>query len=362
MKVGLVKTAGEGFVTEDADCAEPVRREVLVDVRASGLCHTDLTWANYGMVYAPPFVLGHEISGVVSAVGPDVTEFSVGEHVVGCLLQYCGRCIRCLAGQVYQCLDPAATLRSAGEPPRLTLRGEPIVQGFGLGGFAERSLAHESQLVKVPDDLPFPQAALLGCAVVTGAGAVLNTADVQAGQAIVVIGVGGVGLNAVSAGVIAGATTIVAVDVAQDKLDKARTFGATHTVDSSAGDPVEAVRDITGGGANAVFDFVGVPAVSSQALEMVGVGGGLYLIGSIDPTAMVPVGNVALIAAQRRVQGVIMGSTVPKRDIPMYASLYAQGRLELDELISKEIALDQINEGYAALRDSAITRVVVTSF
>lgn len=362
MKVGLVEVTGEGFVIEDLDIAEPIRREVLVDVKASGLCHTDLTWANHGMVYAPPCVLGHEIAGVVLTVGPDVTEFSVGDHVVGCLLQYCGKCKKCLAGQVYQCLNQDATLRAETDAPRLTRHGSPVVQGFGLGGFAERSLVHESQLVKVPDDIPFPQAALLGCAVVTGAGAVLNSADVQAGETIAVIGVGGVGLNAISAGVIAGATTIIAVDVAQDKLEKAVRFGATHTVDSTKVDPVEAVRAISGSGADAVFDFVGIPAVTAQALEMVATGGGLYLIGSIEPTAVLPLGNVAQIATQRRIQGVIMGSTVPKRDIPMYAALYAQGRFNLDDLISKEIKLDEVNEGYASLRDNAITRVVITSF
>ena len=362
MKVGLVKVTGEGFVIEDLDLAPPIRREVLVEVKASGLCHTDLTWANHGLVYAPPCVLGHEIAGIVSAVGPQVSEFSVGDHVVGCLLQYCGSCRKCLAGQVYQCLDPGATQRGETEPPRLSQHGKPVVQGFGLGGFAERSLVHESQLVKVPDTIPFPQAALLGCAVVTGAGAVLNSANVQAGETVVVVGVGGVGLNAVSAGVFAGATRIIAVDVAADKLEKARRFGATHTVDSTQVDPVDAVRAITSTGAEAVFDFVGLPAVTAQALEMVATGGGLYLVGSIDPTAVLPIGNVAQIATQRRIQGVIMGSTVPKRDIPMYAELYAQGRFNLDDLISKEIGLDEVNEGYAALSDSAITRVVITSF
>lgn len=362
MRASLVRVTGEGFVAADIDIAAPLGREVLVDVKASGLCHTDLTWANNTIAYPPPSVLGHEVSGLVSAVGTDVTEFAVGDHVVGCLLQYCGDCKKCLAGKVYQCLNPDVTLRAESDAPRLAQDGHPIAQGFGLGGFAAQSLIHESQLVKVSDDMPFPQAALLGCAVVTGAGAVLNSADVQPGDTIVVIGVGGVGLNAISAAVIGGATTIIAVDVADGKLAKAQKFGATHTVNSAKVDPVEAVKQIAGAGGDAVFDFVGIPTVTAQGLEMVAVGGGLYLIGSIDPSAVLSLHAMSQIGGQRRIQGIIMGSTIPRRDIPMYADLYLQGKLNLDDLISKEISINEVNEGYAALGDSSITRVIITSF
>jgi len=221
---------------------------------------------------------------------------------------------------------------------------------------------HENQLVKVPDEVPFAQAALLGCGVVTGAGSVLNTADVQAGDSIVVIGAGGVGLNAINGALVAGATTIIAVDIADDKLAKAREFGATHVVNSKEVDPVAAVLEITGRGADAVFDFVGTKLVAEQGLEMAAPGGGLYLIGVIDPTSHIDVHQVGLIGSQKRIQGVYMGSTTAKRDIPMYAKLYLEGRFELDSLLSKEIALDEVNEGYEALRDPNITRVVITSF
>ena len=362
MRASIVKVTGEGFVPADIDIAAPLGREVLVDVKASGLCHTDLTWANDTIAYPPPSVLGHEISGLVSAVGTEVTELTVGDHVVGCLVQYCGDCKKCLAGKVYQCLNPDATLRTESESPRLAQHGRPIAQGFGLGGFAAQSLIHESQLIKVSDDIPFPQAALLGCAVVTGAGAVLNSADVQPGDTIVVIGVGGVGLNAISAGVIANATTIIAVDIADDKLAKAKKFGATHTVNSAKTNSVEAVKQIAGAGADAVFDFVGISAVTAQGLEMLALGGGLYLIGSIDPSAVLSLPAIAAIGGQCRIQGIIMGSTVPRRDIPKYAELYLQGKFNLDDLISKEISVNDVNEGYAALRDSSITRVMITSF
>lgn len=361
MKATIVRELNAGFVTADVEIAAPLGREVLIDVKASGLCHTDLTMSRFDLGVPLPGVFGHEVSGVVAQVGPDVVELRVGDHVVGCLVQYCGACVKCLSGKVYQCLHPEATLRTPDEPARLTENGSPVTQAFGLGGFAQQSLIHENQLVKVPDAVPFPQAALLGCGVVTGAGSVLNTANVQAGDSIVVIGAGGVGLNAINGALIAGASTIIAIDIAEDKLAKARSFGATHVVNSAEVDPVAAVREITGNGADAVFDFVGTKAVAEQGLEMAAPGGGLYLIGVIDPTSHIDIHQVGLIGSQKRVQGVYMGSTTAKRDIAMYAQLYLEGRFELDALLSKEIALDEVNEGYDALRDPNVTRVVITS-
>ncbi|QEA27424.1 Zn-dependent alcohol dehydrogenase [Microbacterium sp. CBA3102] len=361
MKATLVREIGAGFVSADIDIAQPIGREVLVDVKASGLCHTDLTMSRFEMGNPLPGVFGHELAGVVTAVGPDVTDIAIGDHVVGCLVQYCGACEKCLSGKVFQCLHPEKTLRAPDEAPRLSENGAPVGQAFGLGGFAQQALVHENQLVTVPDEVPFAQAALLGCGVVTGAGSVLNTANVQAGDAIVVIGAGGVGLNAINGAVIAGATTIIAVDIADDKLAKAKEFGATHAVNSTEVDPVAAVHEITGNGADAVFDFVGTKTVAEQGLEMAAPGGGLYLIGVIDPTSHIDVHQVGLIGSQKRIQGVYMGSTTAKRDIPMYAKLYLEGRFELDSLLSKEIALDEVNEGYDALKDPSVTRVVITS-
>ena len=362
MKAVVVREFGAGFVTEDVDLAAPIGREVLLEVKASGLCHTDLTISKNDIGYPVPTVLGHEVAGIVTAVGPDVTELAVGDHVVGCLVQSCGHCEKCLTGRVFQCLHPEQTLRTEEQGARISKDGETIFQGFGLGGFAEQALIHENQLVKVPDEIPFPQAALLGCGVVTGAGAVINTADVQAGDTVVIIGAGGVGLNAISGAIIAGATRIIAVDIADDKLEKAKAFGATHVVNSSTTDPVAAVLEITGRGADAVFDFVGLAKVTQQGYDMTAPGGGLYLIGIINPADQLTLLTVGVIGAQKRVQGVYMGSTTPKRDIPMFAELYLQGRFNLDDLMSKEIALDEINEGYDSLKDPAITRVVVTSF
>jgi S-(hydroxymethyl)glutathione dehydrogenase/alcohol dehydrogenase len=231
-----------------------------------------------------------------------------------------------------------------------------------LGGFAERALIHENQLAVVPKELPFAQAALLGCGVVTGAGSVLNTANVSAGDSVVIVGAGGVGLNAISGARIAGALKIVVIDVAPKRLEQARRFGATDVIDSAHANPVDAVRSLLPTGADHVFDFVGLKAVAEQGLEMLGVGGGLYLVGVAHPDVDISMNIVSAIGAQKRVQGVSFGSTNAKRDIPIYAQLYLQGRMNLDDLVSKEISLRQVNDGYAALKDGSLNRVVVTSF
>lgn len=360
MKASIVREFGGGFELADVDIAPPLGREVLVDVRASGLCHSDELAATHPLGYEPPMVFGHEVAGVVTAVGPDVTQVSIGDHVVGCLVQYCGTCRRCIEGQQTLCANPSYTERTTDQTPRLSENGIPVAQGMGLGGFAQQVLVHEHQLAVVPDEVPWPQAALLGCGVVTGAGAVLNTANVQASDAVVIIGTGGVGLNALNGAVTAGAATIIAIDIADEKLDRARAFGATHVINSTKVDPVSAVLEITGVGADAVFDFVGLEPVTKQALQMVAPGGGLYLIGVLDPTATLSISPVDLLSTKRRVEGVYMGSTTAKRDIPLYARLYLEGRFELDALVSKEISLAEVNEGYASLKDPDVARVVIT--
>jgi len=361
MKALVVNALGRGFDLEDIDIAAPTGREVLIDVRASGLCHTDLLFATHDIVPTPA-VLGHEVSGIVAEVGPDVRQFRIGEHVVGSLAQSCGWCARCQTGHSFQCQHPEATLRRPTDAPRLSRRGVGLFQGLGLGGFAERALIHENQLALLPRDMPFAQAALLGCGVVTGAGAVLNTANVRAGDTVIIFGAGGVGLNAISGARIAGASRIVVIDIQPNRLEAAKLFGATDVIDSTKAEPVEAVRALLAGGADHVFDFVGLKAVAEQGLAMLGVGGGLYLVGVAKPEVSLDLNIFDAIGGQKRVCGVNFGSTNFKRDIPMYADLYLQGRLNLDDLVSKRIALRQVNDGYAALKDGSINRVVVTSF
>jgi len=259
-------------------------------------------------------------------------------------------------------MHPESTLRRPTDAPRLSRNGVALFQGFGLGGFAERALIHENQLAVVPKELPFPQAALLGCGVVTGAGSVLNTANVSAGDTTVIFGAGGVGLNAVSGARIAGASRIVVIDIQAKRLEEAKRFGATDMIDSTKTKPIEAVRELLPGGADHVLDFVGLKAVAEQGLAMLGVGGGLYLVGVANPGVEIGLNIFSAIGGQKRVQGVNFGSTNAKHDIPMYAELYLQGRMNLDDLVSKRISLRDVNDGYAALKDGSLTRVVVTSF
>jgi len=361
MKAVVLDALGRGFDFEGVDIAAPMGREVLVDVQASGLCHTDLLFATHDFVPTPA-VLGHEVTGIVAAVGPDVVQCRVGDHVVGSLAQSCGACARCLSGRSFQCRHPESTLRRPTDAPRLTRNGVGLFQGFGLGGFAQRALIHENQLAVVPKEMPFAQAALLGCGVVTGAGSVLNTAGVSAGDTVVIFGAGGVGLNAVSGARIAGASRIVVIDIHAERLEESKRFGATDVIDSTQTKPVEGVRELLPGGADHVFDFAGLKAVAEQGLEMLGIGGGLYLVGVARPEVEVSLNIVSAIGGQKRIVGVNFGSTNFKRDIPMYAELYLQGRMNLDDLVSKKIALRDVNEGYAALKDGSLTRVVVTPF
>ncbi|MET9592293.1 zinc-binding dehydrogenase [Streptomyces sp. NPDC006516] len=236
------------------------------------------------------------------------------------------------------------------------------LQEAALGGFAEEALIHENQLGVIPEDMPWAPAALIGCGVLTGAGAVLNSAGVQQGETVVVIGAGGVGMNAVSGARLAGAEKIIVTDIEDGKLERAKAFGATHVVNSRNSDPVAAVRDIAGKGADHVFDFVGVRPVTEQGYQMLGKGGGLYLIGVGNMEAGIDVSSLAALSGSQKVQGVYMGSSHPKRDIPFYASMYLQGRMNLDDLVSKEISLRDIDAGYEALKDGTTARVVITDF
>lgn len=360
MKAAIVREFGGGFGIEDVTIAEPVGQEVLVDVKAAGLCHSDETAATANIGWDVPVLLGHEVAGVVSAVGSEVRGLEVGDHVAAAFVSYCGACVRCLTGKVSLCENPGVVQR---EGRLLDADGKPIGQGIDIGGFAEQVLVHENQLAPVPKEIPFPQASLLGCGVITGSGAILNAAQVQAGETVAVIGTGGVGLNAISGAVIAGASTIIAVDVADEKLETATKFGATHTVNSRSIDPVAAVKEFTGGrGVDHAFDMVGIKAVTQPALDMVVDGGGLYLIGLGNPENVLEVTTYPTLMAQKKIQGVRMGRSTPKRDIPMIAELYLQGRYNLDDLVSKEISLEEINEGYESLKDPSINRVVITKF
>lgn len=364
MKAAILNALDGTFQIENIDIDTPRGREVLVEVKASGLCHSDLHFAEQDFGVPLPAVLGHELAGVVLAIGPEVREFAVGDHVVGSLIQFCGHCRACIGGKTYQCTHPEETLRDdPAHAHRLTRNGEGVAQVFGTGAFAERALVHENQLAIVPKELPFAQASLLGCGTITGAGAAINTASVRPGDTIAVIGIGGVGLNVISGAQLAGAARIVAIDRQPKKEELARRFGATDFIDASAGDSVAALQALIPGGVDHAFEVVGIKATSEQAIKMVRKGGGAYLIGVHAPTSTIDVNvTIDLLTNQVDLHGVYMGSSNIKHDIPMYARLYLEGKLNLDDLISREINLAEINEAYEELKGGAIARSVITSF
>lgn len=364
VRAAVVSELGGGFHVEDLVVDEPRGREVLVEVRAAGLCHSDLAFAENDFGTVLPAVLGHELAGVVVALGPDAARVSVGDHVVGSLVRACGECAVCVGGAPFRCPNRMPLLRSTDDPPRLRRRdGTPVTAALGTAACASRALVHENQLVTVPREVPFAQAAILGCGVITGMGAVLNTARVSPGESVAVVGLGGVGLNAVSGARVAGASTIVAIDRAPEKLELARRFGASHVVDASVEDPVAAVRDLTAGGVAHAFEVVGLEATTQQAVRMTAVGGTTYLVGLHKPGAVLGLDVMAdLMVPQRSIVAVYMGSSDIHRDIPRYAQLYLDGSLDLDDLVAEEIALDGIDAGFALMRTGRAARSVVTTF
>lgn len=363
MKAAVLNAGDGAFEVIDVEIDAPIGREVLVEVKASGLCHTDLHLAQAEFGMPLPALFGHEFSGIVKSVGPDVRDFAVGDHVVGSPVQFCGHCFPCLDGRTYHCEHPEDTLRTDGDSPRLSHGETRVNQVFGTGAFAEFALVHENQIAKVPDEIPFPQASLLGCGCITGAGAAINTAAVKPGDTVVVIGIGGVGLNVVSGAQLSGAGRIIAIDMQPSKKALAEKFGATDFIAAGDGDPVEAVRALVPGGADHVFEVVGLKATAEQAIKMACKAGGVYLIGVHKPGNPIAVDVFSdLMVQQVVVQGVLMGSSNIKHDIPMFANLYLQGRFNLDDLISREINLSEINDAYQELKQGAVARSVITSF
>jgi S-(hydroxymethyl)glutathione dehydrogenase / alcohol dehydrogenase len=359
MKALVLDEVGSSFRLVDVDIAAPIGREVLVAVKASGLCHSDLTASSLGG-WPVPAILGHEISGIVAGIGPEVTRFSVGDHVVASLQSHCARCDACLHGDINMCSNPAFVARTEAQEPRLSLEGVPVTAVANLGGFAEQVLLHENNLVRIDQPMAHEIACILGCGVLAGAGAVLIAADVQAGSTVAVFGCGGLGLTAIQAALLAGASRIIAVDVADDKLEYATKFGATDVVNSTTEDPVATIRQLTEGGADYVFDFVGRPEVTKQAYESVGRAGELGVVGINKPGAMLEISiGPEFIWNQVRIRPIFNGSTNFLRDIPRFVALYNEGRFKLDELVSRTISLEEVNDAYAEMTGH-IGRTVVT--
>jgi S-(hydroxymethyl)glutathione dehydrogenase/alcohol dehydrogenase len=304
-----------------------------------------------------PMVLGHESAGIVEQVGSDVHYVKPGDHVITCLSVFCGHCEQCVTGHLSLCQEPEMS-RGGEEEPRISQNDQPLTPFAQLGSFAEMMLVHEHALVKVRKDMPMDRAALIGCGVTTGVGAVIHTAAVEPGSTVAVIGCGGIGLSAINGAALAGASRIIAVDMVSSKLELARKFGATDVVDASDGEAIEKVRELTGGGVHYSFEAIGLKATAEQAFRMLRPGGTATVIGMIPPGQMVELHGVDFLA-EKKIQGSMMGSNRFRVDMPRFVDFYLQGKLHLDDMISNRIALSDINEGMAALETGEIARSVI---
>jgi S-(hydroxymethyl)glutathione dehydrogenase/alcohol dehydrogenase len=357
MKAAVFREVNVPMEIEEVTVSKPGPREVLIRTKAAGICHSDMHFFNGSYPGKLPMVLGHESAGVVEQVGSDVHYVKPGDHVITCLSVFCGHCESCLTGHLSLCQEPE-TNRSSKEEPRLSQNDQPLTPFAQLGSFAEMMLVHEHALVKVREDMPMDRAALIGCGVTTGIGAVIHTAAVEPGATVAVIGCGGIGLSAINGAALAGASRIIAVDMVASKLELARKFGATDLVDASDGESVQKVIEMTGGGVHYSFEAIGLKATAEQAFQMLRPGGTATVIGMIPPGQMVAVHGVDFLA-EKKIQGSMMGSNRFRVDMPRFVDFYLQGKLHLDDMISNRIALSDINEGMAALETGEIARSVI---
>jgi S-(hydroxymethyl)glutathione dehydrogenase/alcohol dehydrogenase len=345
---------------EAIDIDKPLAREVIVRTVATGVCHSDLHIVDGIGRFSldRPIVLGHEGAGVVEAVGKDVTSVKPGDHVVACLSGFCGNCPQCLSGHPNLCVGGIVT-RGASDPPRLSQGGQPLSQFIGISSYAERMLLHENSIVKIDPELPLDRAALVGCGVLTGVGAALRSAGLQPGQTVAVFGCGGVGLSIVQGARIGGAIQIIAVDMFDGKLEMAKRVGATHTVNSANDDPVKAVRALTkGAGVDHSFEAVGNATLVRQAIESLAIRGTATIVGVLPPDAKIEFPWMA-IRPECKVQTSRMGSNQFRTDIPRYLEFYKQGRLLLDEMVTRRGRLDDINEAFRAMKAGEVARSVL---
>ncbi|MEZ5204535.1 MAG: Zn-dependent alcohol dehydrogenase [Acidimicrobiales bacterium] len=349
-------------VRDDVEIAPPGPGEVKVKVVASGVCHSDLSVLNGTIPLPTPIVLGHEGAGIVEEVGDGVTSVAPGDHVVLSFVPACGECYTCQHGQAYLC-EKAAVQGAAGlldGTTRLTSQGAPLHQMACLGTYAPWAIVPEISTVKIPDDVPLDVAALIGCGVLTGVGAALNTASIQPGDTVAVIGCGGVGLNVIQGAKIAGATTIIAIDMLESKLEMAKEFGATHTVNASEGDPVAAATAINGRGADVAFEVIGLGTTMEQAIDTARNGGEVVLVGvpRMDVFLNLNAAFTFLYLA-KTIKGCWYGSSNVREDVPKLLDLWRAGDLKLAELISKEIDNEHVNEAFDDMKAGTVARSVI---
>ncbi|HEX5184182.1 MAG TPA: Zn-dependent alcohol dehydrogenase [Allosphingosinicella sp.] len=357
MKAAILHEPKTELVIDDVSVAKPRAREVLIRAMACGVCHSDLHFID-GAYPAPlPLVPGHEAAGMVEAVGEDVTSLKPGDHVVTCFSTFCGRCEFCVTGRLSLCTD-RSTKRQKGDAPRLSLGDRAVHQLLNVGGYAEMVLVHENGAVAIDPDMPFDRGALMGCAVVTGAGSIFNTARVRPGEDVAVIGCGGIGLAAVNAARIAGARHIVAIDPVPAKRALAETVGATAGFAPDEEGLKERIVELTKGGVHHAIEAVGRISAGELAISLLRRGGTATIVGMMPLKEKLSIGAMDLLA-EKRVQGCLMGSNRFPLDIPRLVDFYLAGRLDLDSLVAERIGLQEINRAVDKLRTGEAARSVV---
>ncbi len=358
MKAAVLREVNVPLEVEEVQVDAPGPREVLIRTGTSGVCHSDLHYVEGSYNIPKPAILGHEAAGIVEAVGEQVFYLKPGDTVIMCLSVFCGHCEFCLRGQPVLCTR-TDVVRGPDQPPRLRKDGEGITQMAQLGSYAEMMLVHENACVKVREDVPIDRLALIGCGATTGLGAVLNTAAVEPGSTVCVVGCGGVGLNCIQGAALAGALRIIAVDTVETKLTLAREFGATDVIDASGGDVVERIRDLTDDGVDYSFEAIGLKQTAEQCYQMLRPGGTATVIGMIPEGTMIEIDAGGFLRRERKLQGSSMGSNRFRTDMPRYIEFYLQGRLKLDELVTQHMQLEQINEAFADMKGGNVARSVI---
>ncbi len=363
-KAAILFEVGKKLDLREVEVAPPKSGEVLIKMAAAGICHSDLHVMTGHLDAELPAILGHEGSGIVAGVGPGVSSLKPGDHVIPLWRLSCGVCEYCSDGRPALCAE-GLQIRKTGRlldgSTRFKLGGKEIKHFAGVSSFSEYSVIPEKAVLKIPDDFPLDRAALLGCGVITGVGAVVNAARVKPGSSVAVIGTGGVGINVIQGAAIAGAEKIIAVDVLPNKLEFARQFGATHTVNAKETNPVEAIRALTGGrGVDYAFEVIGLPATIRQAYDSLKKRGLAVVVGVTPMTMEVSVPIMTLVFEERTLTGSIYGSSRPLIDIPLLINMYKAGKLKLDELLTRRYPFSQINEAYEALERGEGIRSVVT--
>ena len=357
MKAAVLRETNRPLEIEEVQVSKPGPREVLIRTQAAGVCHSDLHFMDGSYPYMLPTILGHESAGIVEQVGSDVTYVKKGDHVITCLSAFCGHCHKCLTGHLSLCQSPEVS-RKAEEESRLIQNSQPIHQFLNLSSFAEMMLIYEHALVKVREDMPMDRAALIGCSTTTGVGAVFHTAGVEPGSTVAVIGCGGVGLAAINGAAIAGAGIIIAVDMVESKLELAKVMGATHVINASKCDAVGEVLELTRGGCDYTFEAIGLKATAEQAFKMLCAGGTATVIGMIPVGTMLELHGVDFLS-EKKIQGSNMGSNRFRIDMPRFVEFYLNGKLHLDQMISKHIKLAEVNDALDALKGGQEARHII---